>query len=259
VMSEKLSAIGELTAGVAHEINNPVAVMQGNLDLVKEILGGELMPVETEIRLIDEQISRIQVIVNKLLQFARPGDFAGYAEDTDVNTAVSDCLVLTRHNMRRGAVKVETALAATLNVEVNRVELQQVLINLIVNAVQAMPDGGTLTLESRDLRPEDALPLGAEPFEGVMIAVRDTGTGIQPADLGRIFDPFFTTKKQKGTGLGLSISYAIVKRYGGAVTVESQVGEGTTFTVWLRRHAVFAEQAVAPVFSSHFPLRREDG
>lgn len=260
VMSEKLSAIGELTAGVAHEINNPVAVMQGNLDLVKEILGGDLLPVETEIRLIDEQISRIQVIVNKLLQFARPGDFAGYAEDTDVNTAVSDCLVLTRHNMRRGAVKVETALTATLNVEVNRVELQQVLINLIVNAVQAMPDGGTLILESRDLRPEDALPLGAEPFEGVMIAVRDTGTGIQPADLGRIFDPFFTTKKQKGTGLGLSISYAIVKRYGGAVTVESQVGEGTTFTVWLRRRAVFAEQAAAPVFSAHFaPLSPGDG
>lgn len=257
VMSEKLSAIGELTAGVAHEINNPVAVIQGNLDLMKEVLGGDIAPVETEIRLIDEQISRIQVIVNKLLQFARPGDFAGHVEDTDVNACISDCLVLTRHNLRRAGVTVETALQASAGVEMNRVELQQVLINLMVNALQAMPSGGTLTLEARDARPEDAAALGADPFEGVVVLVRDTGHGIQPDVLGRIFDPFFTTKKQTGTGLGLSISYAIVKRYGGGISVESQLGQGTTFTLWLLRHAVFAEQAQTPVFSSHFAPRRD--
>ena len=142
VMNEKLAAIGELTAGVAHEINNPVAVIQGNLDLLKEVLGEDRAPVEQEIRLIDEQTLRIQAIVNKLLQFARPGDFAGYAEDSDVNAALSDCLVLTRHNLTRAKITVETRLEAASNVEMNRGELQQVLINLVVNAMQAMDGGG---------------------------------------------------------------------------------------------------------------------
>jgi len=244
VMNEKLTAIGELTAGVAHEINNPVAVIQGNLDLLKEVLGDEAAPVEQEIRLIDEQTLRIQAIINKLLQFARPGDFAGYAEDADVNAALSDCLVLTRHNLNRARVTVETRLEAATSVEMNRGELQQVLINLVVNAMQAMTDGGRLILESRDVVADD--------FEGVTLMVRDTGHGIQPADLSRIFDPFFTTKKQKGTGLGLSISYAIVQRYGGRITVESQPGIGTAFTLWLRRHARFTEQPSAPVFSARF-------
>ena len=244
VMNEKLTAIGELTAGVAHEINNPVAVIQGNLDLLKEVLGDARAPVEEEIRLIDEQTLRIQAIVNKLLQFARPGDFAGYAEDTDVNGALSDCLVLTRHNLNRAKITVETKLEAVTSVEMNRGEMQQVLINLVVNAMQAMDGGGLLTLESRDVSGED--------FEGVTLVVRDTGHGINSADLGRIFDPFFTTKKQRGTGLGLSISYAIVQRYGGRISVESQPGVGTTFTLWLRRHARFTEQTSAPVFSSRF-------
>ncbi|HVI50469.1 MAG TPA: cache domain-containing protein [Candidatus Sulfotelmatobacter sp.] len=250
VMNEKLTAIGELTAGVAHEINNPVAVIQGNLDLLKEILGEAMMPVEQEIRLIDEQTLRIQSIVNKLLQFARPGDFAGYAEDTDVNAALSDCLVLTRHNLNRAKVKVVASLEAATSVEMNRGELQQVLINLLVNAMQAMTDGGVLTLESRDVKAGDASPFNPEPFEGISLLVRDTGHGINAADLGRIFDPFFTTKKQKGTGLGLSISYAIVQRYGGRITVESQPGVGTAFTLWLRHRASFTEQPSAPVFSS---------
>jgi len=247
VLNEKLTAIGELTAGVAHEINNPVAVIQGNLDLLKEVLGGDIAPVEQEVRLIDEQTLRIQAIVNKLLQFARPGDFAGYAEDTDVNAALQDCLVLTRHNLSRARVQVATKLEATQPVEVNRGELQQVLINLVVNAMQAMAEGGTLTLESRDV------PAGeVEGFEGVAMVVRDTGHGINAADLGRIFDPFFTTKKAKGTGLGLSISYAIIQRYGGRISVESVPGLGTAFTLWLRRRAQFTEQPAAPVFSARF-------
>ncbi|MTJ80011.1 MAG: HAMP domain-containing protein [Telmatospirillum sp.] len=268
VMNEKLMAIGELTAGVAHEINNPVAVIQGNLDLLKEILGEQAAPVEPEIRLIDEQTLRIQGIVNKLLQFARPGDFAGYAESTDINAVIADSLLLTRHNLNRARVRVETGFQATVPVEVNRGEMLQVLINLIVNAMQAMPDGGTLTLTTEDLflaaeemegveAPSDGpgqggLTAGNEAFDGVRVVVRDTGLGIATADLGRIFDPFFTTKKQKGTGLGLSISYAIVQRYGGRITVDSAPGHGTAFTLWLRRQARFAEQPGAPVFSARF-------
>ncbi len=247
VMNEKLTAIGELTAGVAHEINNPVAVIQGNLELLQEVLGDDAGPVSEEIRLIDAQTRRIQTIVTRLLQFARPGDFAGYAEAADVNAAVADCLVLTRHNLTRAAITVQTALAATGTVEMNRGELQQVLINLIMNAMQAMRGGGSLTLASRDIAPGDGFA------DGVVLEVRDTGHGIAPADIARIFDPFFTTKKQTGTGLGLSISYAIIRRYGGEIAVDSVPGRGTIFTLRLRRQAVYsAQSSTAPVFAARF-------
>jgi two-component system NtrC family sensor kinase len=251
VMNEKLTAIGELTAGVAHEINNPVAVIQGNLDLLRDVLGEQAEPVKGEIRLIDEQTQRIRAIVTKLLQFARPGDFAGYAEAIDVNGVVADCLVLTRHNLNKAGVKVETRLEATRDVEINRGELQQVLINLMMNAMQAMPEGGTLSLESRDITADDTLAEEAW-FPGTLLRVRDTGHGIAPADLDRIFDPFFTTKKQGGTGLGLSITYAIIQRYGGRITVDSEPGQQTTFTLWLREEARYTEQPSAPMFAARF-------
>ncbi|WP_174718471.1 cache domain-containing protein [Azoarcus sp. DN11] len=241
VMSEKLAAIGELTAGVAHEINNPVAVIQGNLDVLRDLLGPAAEPVRQEIRLIHQQADRIRQIVTKLLQFARPGEFAGYAEAVEVNEVVADCLFLTQHNFDRRAIGVVTDYRATVHIEINRSELQQVLINLIVNAAQAMPDGGRLAIASDDWR-EDGVPTG------VTIAVRDTGAGIAPEDLSRIFDPFFTTKKGSGTGLGLSISYTIVERYGGRITVESRPGEGSVFTLWLRHVARYDETPSAPGF-----------
>jgi two-component system NtrC family sensor kinase len=222
LMSEKLAAIGQLTAGVAHEINNPIAVMQGNLDLLRSELGDALAPATEEVRLLDEQINRIRVIVTKLLQFARPGDYAGYVEDVEVNALLRDSLVLVRHMLARSRVEVALLLNATRTVRFARGELQQVLINLMVNAMHAMPGGGTLELTTSDW--ED---------KGVAVKVRDTGVGIRPEDLGRIFDPFFTTKKREGTGLGLSISYALVERYGGRIDVASAPGEGATFTVWL--------------------------
>jgi two-component system NtrC family sensor kinase len=207
VMSEKLAAIGELTAGVAHEINNPIAVIR-------------------EVRLIDEQVNRIRVIVTKLLQFARPGEFAGYVESVDCGTVLADCLVLSQHHLGKRSIRVEQRYAATRLVGINVQELQQVLINLIVNAVQAMPKGGMLTLASSDWDEND-VP------RGVRIDVSDTGEGIRVEDVDRIFDPFFTTKKTQGTGLGLSISYSLIERYGGRITVDSVFGEGATFSVWL--------------------------
>lgn len=226
VMREKLAAIGELTAGVAHEISNPTAVIQGNLELMREELGAAAAPVANEFRLIHQQVDRIRVIVTKLLQFARPGEFAGYVEEVDVNAALADCLVLTRQHLAHGGVQVVQRLAASGRVRINLQELQQVLINLIVNAVQAMPAGGTLTLETADRDPRS-------DARGVRITVRDTGSGIRAEDLGRIFDPFFTTKKRQGTGLGLSISHALVERYGGRIEVDSAAGAGAAFTVSL--------------------------
>jgi two-component system NtrC family sensor kinase len=226
VMSEKLAAIGELTAGVAHEINNPIAVIQGNLDVLRDVLGPAAQPVMREVRLIDEQVNRIRVIVTKLLQFARPGEFAGYVERIECSAVLADCLVLSQHHLVKRSVRVAQAYDAMRWVEINGQELQQVLINLIVNAVQAMPAGGTLTLASSDWD-EAGVP------RGVRIDVSDTGEGIRPEDIDRIFDPFFTTKKTLGTGLGLSISYSLVERYGGRITVDSVYGQGATFSVWL--------------------------
>ncbi|MBI2306206.1 MAG: cache domain-containing protein [Rhodocyclales bacterium] len=232
VTSEKLAAIGELTAGVAHEINNPVAVIQGNLDVLREVLGPGAEPVRQEIRLIDEQVHRIRVIVTKLLQFARPGEFAGYVEAVDVNAVFADCLVLAQHHLGKRNIEVVRALHATERVQINRQELQQVLINLIVNAVQAMPEGGTLTLASADWQEEGC--------RGVRLAVRDTGAGIPPEDLARVFDPFFTTKKNQGTGLGLSISHSLIKRYGGSITADSAPGRGAEFSVRLLEEPVYS-------------------
>ena len=246
VMSEKLAAIGELTAGVAHEISNPTAVIQGNLDLLRDELGPAAEPVANEIRLIHEQVGRIRLIVTKLLQFARPGEFAGYVEEVDVNAALADCLVLTRQHLVRADVKVVQRLGASGRAQINLQELQQVLINLIVNAVQAMPAGGTLTLETADRDP-------VHDARGVRITVRDTGGGIRAEDLARIFDPFFTTKKRQGTGLGLSISHTLVERYGGRIEVDSAPGQGAAFTVSLLAEPVYRKDPAPP------PGGREDG
>jgi len=222
VMAEKLAAIGEITASVAHEINNPVAVIQGNIDVLQEVLGKQALPVKEEIRLINQQVNRIQLMVTKLLQFARPVEYAGYIEAVDVNTLLDDSLILVRHQLNKAQVAVMKDASASRAAHINRIELQQVLINLIVNALHAMPQGGTLTLGTRNC--DD---------NGVSITVSDTGTGITAENLKRIFDPFFTTKPGAGTGLGLSISYTLVARYGGSISATSEIGKGSAFTVKL--------------------------
>lgn len=227
VMSEKLAAIGELTAGVAHEINNPVAVIQGNLDVLRETLGPAARPVMQELRLMDDQVERIRLIVAKLLQFARPSEFAGYVETVAPREVLADSLVLVGHLLKRGNVAIGQEIASERGIAINRNELQQVVINLLVNAIQAMPDGGTLRLAAHDWD-EDGQPIG------VALSVADSGPGIAPEHLHRVFDPFFSTKGQNGTGLGLSVSYGLVERYGGRISVESASGQGARFIVWLR-------------------------
>ncbi len=213
VMSEKLAAIGQLAAGVAHEINNPVAVIQGNLDVLRETLGAAAEPALAEIRLIQDQVFRIRLIVTKLLQFARPAEYAGYLEPVRLDQVVQDSLVLVAHQLKKTCVEVVQVTPATRPVTINRNELQQVLINLIVNALQAMPGGGTLLLTTGD-REENGIP-------GGYVAVADSGPGIAPEIRERLFDPFFTTKTSDGTGLGLWVSQGLVQRYGGRIEVAS--------------------------------------
>jgi signal transduction histidine kinase len=225
IMSEKLAAIGEIAAGVAHEINNPIAVMQGNLEVIRDAMGGKADTMKTEFRLIDEQLRRVSEIVTKLLQFAKPQEYAGSLEQYEVAEIVNDTLPLVQHLLTKTTITVVKEYHASRLVPMNRTELQQVLVNLMVNAIHAMPDGGRLTLRTSDhdegLRP------------GVAIEVADTGSGMAPDVMQRIFDPFFTTKRREGTGLGLSISQMLVTRQGGKISVESEPGKGTTFSVWL--------------------------
>jgi signal transduction histidine kinase len=225
VLSEKLATIGEITAGVAHEINNPVAVMQGNLEVIRALMGDKAGAAQTEFRLIDEQLRRIGDIVTRLLQFARPQEYASLSERYDAAEVVTDTLPLVQHLLNKTTIAVETEYRAARLVVMNRTELQQVLVNLMVNAIHAMPDGGRLLLRTLDR--------GAGTRPGVTIDVSDTGTGMAPDVVDRIFDPFFTTKRSEGTGLGLSISQMLVTRQGGRISVESEPGGGTTFSIWL--------------------------
>lgn len=225
IMSEKLAAIGEITAGVAHEINNPIAVMQGNLDVIRSVIGADVDKAKVEFRLLDEQIHRISQIITKLLQFARPEEYAGYIERHAPGSVVQDCLPLVQHLLNKTDIKVVREDRASRLVLMNRTELQQVVINLIVNAIHAMPDGGTLTLRSFDAD-RDGGP-------GISVEVADTGMGIGADVVDKVFDPFFTTKRREGTGLGLSISQTLVKRQRGQITVESEIGSGSTFRIWL--------------------------
>ncbi|AWN39741.1 sensor histidine kinase [Methylobacterium durans] len=225
VMSEKLASIGEITAGVAHEINNPIAVIQGNLEVAREALGPAANEVKVEFDLIDQQVHRVNMIVTRLLQFARPEEFAGYIDAVTPADVVADCLVLVRHLLDRADITLARSDTATRTVEVSRTELQQVVINLLVNAIHAMPEGGVLRLGTADEDRSEA--------EGVVITVADTGVGIPPDQLRKIFDPFFTTRTHGGTGLGLSISYTLIARYSGTISVDSAVGHGSAFTIWL--------------------------
>ncbi len=225
VMSEKLASIGEITAGVAHEINNPVAVIQGNVDVIRESLGERAASVETELNLVDRQIVRIGAMVGKLLQFARPGEFGDFSESVDIGPLVTDSLVLINHQYSKQDIKVDCDLRAIGQVRIDPGEFQQVIINLIINAVQSMGDSGTLTIASRD-QPRDGV-------DGLILTVADTGPGIKAEHLNTVFDPFLTTKSAEGTGLGLSISQTIIQNAGGLITAGNQSEGGAVFTVWL--------------------------
>ncbi len=225
VVSEKLAAIGEITAGIAHEINNPIAVIQGNLDVIWQEIGGQAQDLDTEFALIYEQVHSINILVNKLLQFARPEEYAGVVDYHIPNEVIADCLPLVQHLMTKTDISQELELYADRAVAMNRTELQQVLINLIVNAIHAMPNGGELRLRTHNQDDND--------IPGVLIEVADTGLGMSPEVLKSVFDPFFTTKQAEGTGLGLSISQKLVTRAGGHINVCSDPGIGTCFSIWL--------------------------
>ena len=224
VLAEKMAALGELTAGVAHEINNPTQVILGNLDVVVEAMSSHIEPVSDEVELIIQQVYRIQDIINNLLQYARPGEYAGYLKELNVNTVVNNTLKLLTHMRRNHSFDVELDLKAENAVRINEQELEQVLVNLVTNAIHALDkEAGKICVATRDW--DD---------KGVVIQVKDNGSGMTQDQISRVFNPFYSTKNHgEGTGLGLSLSYGLMRRYGGNITVESEPGAGAEFYVWL--------------------------
>ncbi len=230
VFAEKLSALGQMAASVAHEINNPAAVILGNLEVLAAELGEGARPVAREIELITQQVERIRHIVTSLLQFARATPAERPVEDVDVNHVVRDVLPLVAHVLKGKSIRLETRCGARHIVGINVFDLEQVLINLIVNAANAVHDDGAIEIATAD-----------GENGGVTISVRDNGPGMAPEQLKRIFDPFFTTDPRHGIGLGLSVSYGLVSQYGGHITVESRLGRGSVFRVILLRRPVPAD------------------
>lgn len=224
VIAEKLAALGEFTAGVAHEINNPTAVILGSLDIMLSELGDAANPVKEEFNIAIEQVYRIKDIINNLLQYARPDEYAGYIQQLDINKLVNDSLKLIQHLKKEKDFSIKLDLQATTLVEINAQECQQILVNLIVNAVHALPlVNGLIHIRSRDWN-----------NKGIMVGVRDNGSGIAKDIVNQIFNPFFSTKQTaKGTGLGLTVSYSLIRHYGGNLTVESEMGKGTEFCLWI--------------------------
>ncbi|MEW5945450.1 MAG: HAMP domain-containing sensor histidine kinase [bacterium] len=232
VRSHKLRAVGTLTAGVAHELNNPINNIMLTAEMMREdypdLSDGERLEMVSD---LVEQAERAQKIVRNLLDFARESEIE--TEILDLGDIVRETLALVGNQIKLHDVKLSTEISANLPpVHGDRQHLGQVFLNLILNALDAMPGGGRLHIAAA--RDEDPAFLA--------VKITDTGKGIPDHIVGSIFDPFFTTKPTgKGTGLGLSVSLGIVKKHGGNIRVKSRPGEGSTFAVLLPASTVPAD------------------
>ncbi len=213
-----------MAAGIAHEINNPIAGMQ---NCVRTLLKGardEAQRVQY-LEMLREGLDRIGRTVGQLLNFAR--EAKPRLLPVELTPLLQRCLTLLEHELTARRITFSLAMErAAPGLLADPHQLEQVFLNILMNAIEAMPEGGTLTIDGSLCR------RAIKPF--VEVRVADTGIGIPPDNLPRIFDPFFTTKEVgKGTGLGLSVTYGIVRAHGGSIAVDSEVGRGTTVTVAL--------------------------
>jgi signal transduction histidine kinase len=220
VQNEKLTSIGLLAAGVAHEVNTPLAVISSYSQMLRK----EISPEDQRYKLLEKitkQTFRASEIVNNLLNFSRTN--ATEFTDVDIHQVINETLSLLDHQFKSARILVQRELKADFPVTIgNAGKLQQVFLNLFVNARDAMAEGGVL-----NVRTETA-------DSKIEVIVQDSGVGISRENVKKIYDPFFTTKAAgKGTGLGLSVSYGIVQEHGGNISVESRPGVGTSFKLEL--------------------------
>jgi signal transduction histidine kinase/uncharacterized protein YigA (DUF484 family) len=224
VRSARLAAVGEMAAGVAHELNNPLTTVIGFVELaIGEIPEGSTL--RSDLELVLKESQRAREVVRRLLEFSRPSE--NQRIRTDINELVEDVLNLVHHLTVTGGIQVSIDLCDELPwVSVDPAQIKQVLLNLVHNSIQAMSGGGELIIKTGHSRQDNV--------EWLTISVSDTGVGIASENMERIFEPFFTTRPAgQGTGLGLSVSYGIVTDHGGYIEAQSQPGKGSHFTVYL--------------------------
>ena len=254
--SQKMEAIGQLTGGIAHDFNNMLAVVVGSLDLLRRRLGVDDARAKHYVDAAANGAQRAALLTQRLLAFSRQQPLQ--PKPVDANK-----LVAGMSEMFRGAlgsdVRLETVLASGLwQTHADPNQLENALLNLAVNARDAMPDGGRLTIETQNSYLDDryvAAHLGVPAGQYVLVAITDTGTGMPEDVVAKAFDPFFTTKDVgKGTGLGLSQVYGFVKQSGGHVKIYSEPGQGTTMKIYLPRLSDAEHRGTAPSGSSDLPL-----
>jgi two-component system NtrC family sensor kinase len=225
--SERQASVGRLAAGVAHEINNPLTgvLTYTHLLLRRKDISDD---VRSDLRAIAESTERVRKIVKGLLDFSRQTELD--QEPTDLNRVVRSSISMMENQALVKGINIKLNPAENLPlVTLDRTQIQSVLINMILNALDATEPGGNI-----EIRTANAISAGDKGRRGVEIIITDTGCGIPQDHLPKLFDPFFTTKEVgQGTGLGLAVSYGIIQRHGGNIMVQSEVGKGTTFTIWL--------------------------
>ena len=241
--SQKMEAVGQLTGGLAHDFNNLLAGIAGSLDLVKLRLGqGRVGEIERYIAVAQGATRRAAALTHRLLAFSRRQTLAPRA--TCVNTMVDGLLDMIRRTVGPGVLVEPDYSSEPWAALVDQSQLENALLNLCINARDAMPEGGCIVIASanRMLDHEAARACELPPGDYLVLSVSDSGTGMAPSVLAKAFDPFFTTKPLgQGTGLGLSMIYGFARQSGGQVAIDSRVGEGTTVSIFLPRHGGAAE------------------
>jgi len=218
IRSEKLAALGQLAAGIAHEIRNPLTSINILIHSLREKPFDEKHHRE-DLRVIEEEIHRINEIVDQFLRFARPAP--PLLAEADLLPLFEETLQLLKPQIEKQRITIQKEFQMLPRVILDREQMKQVILNLLLNSVQAMPEGGRLRLSGQVM----------EDNRWIQLSIQDTGIGIPPEDMGRLFDPFFSTK-EGGIGLGLSIAHRIIDQHGGKIQIESTFGQGTLFTLW---------------------------
>ena len=223
LQSEKLAAMGRLTSQIAHELNNPLYGIMNTLELLKT----EIAPDNKRRKILEMALSetvRLSDLLRKMLSFSKPDQEE--RQPVDINSVIDEILLLHEKQLRENDINIESSFTEELGLVIaSKNQLRQVFLNMVANARDAMPDGGTLTVATEG------------DGAAVTVKISDTGIGIREENLGKIFDSFFTTKGEvKGVGLGLSVCYGFIKEHGGDIEVNSQEGVGTTFTITLPIH-----------------------
>ncbi len=219
IRSEKLAALGQLAAGIAHEIRNPLTSINILIHSLRESLPSKNSHGE-DLKVIEEEINRINETVDQFLRFAKPA--SPLLEKAELIPIFEETLQLLKPQIERRRISVQESFRSLPPITIDREQMKQVVLNLLLNAIQAMPEGGRLDLSG-------AMP---DDHEWIQLSIRDSGVGIPPEDMDKLFDPFFS-RKEGGIGLGLSIAHRIIDQHHGKIEVESTPGKGTHFTIWL--------------------------